>query len=59
MSFDAAMAILDKDTGSHFDPAVIAAFHPMAWEIHDRLDHSGDSEVRQLLEARVRLHFEM
>ncbi len=59
MSYDAAMAILEKDTGSHFDPSVMAAFRPMAREIHDRLASSGDNEVRQLLEARVRLHFEM
>lgn len=59
MSFDAAMAILEKDTGSHFDPAVMVVFRPMAREIYDRLEHSADNDVRQLLEARVRLHFEM
>lgn len=59
MSFDAAMAILEKDTGSHFDPAVMAVFRLMAREIHDRLALSSDNDVRQLLEARVRLHFEM
>ncbi len=59
LSFSATMEILEKDTGSHFDPAVMAVFRPMAQEIHDCLARSGDNEVRLLLEARVRQHFEM
>ena len=30
MDFDTAMAILEKDTGSHFDPEVMAAFRNIA-----------------------------
>lgn len=59
MSFDAAMAILDKDTGSHFDPAVMAVFRPMARTIFDLLARSTEAHARQLLEERVRHHFEM
>ena len=59
MGFDAAMAILEKDTGSHFDPEVMATFRPIAREIFNRLANSSENDARQLLEERVRQHFEM
>jgi HD-GYP domain-containing protein (c-di-GMP phosphodiesterase class II) len=59
MTLDASMAILARDTGSHFDPAVMAVFQPMAQEIFDRLANSSEAEARQLLDARIRQHFEM
>lgn len=58
MSFDAAMSILDKDTGSHFDPGVMAVFKPMARSIFDQLADSSEAQARQLLQDRVRQHFE-
>jgi HD-GYP domain-containing protein (c-di-GMP phosphodiesterase class II) len=57
MSFEASMAILEKDTGSHFDPAVMAVFRPMARDIYDRLANSDEDKARELLEERVRQHF--
>ena len=59
MSFTAALAILDKDSGSHFDPAVMAVFRAMAAEIFERLAGSSEDEARQLLEERIRRHFGM
>jgi len=59
MSFEAAMAILRKDTGSHFDPGVMAVFDPMARGIFDRLANCSEAQARQLLQDRVRQHFEM
>lgn len=59
MGFDAAMAILEKDTGTHFDPAVMAVFRQMARTVFDRLANSSEADARQLLEDRVRQHFEM
>ena len=59
MSFEAAMAILEKDTGSHFDPAVMAVFRPMAREVFDCLAECDEEGARRLLEERVRLHFEL
>ncbi|MEN6585154.1 MAG: HD domain-containing phosphohydrolase, partial [Sulfuricella sp.] len=59
MGFEAAMAILEKDTGSHFDPSVMAVFRTMALEIFNRLASTSESDARQLLEDRVRQHFEM
>ncbi len=57
MSFDDSMAILQRDTGSHFDPTVMAAFGPIARGIFDTLADCGEAEARALLEARVRQHF--
>lgn len=58
MDFDAAMAILEKDTGSHFDPAVMAVFRPIASSIYHRLANSTEAQARQLLEDRVHQHFD-
>jgi hypothetical protein len=57
LGFDVAMGILEKDTGSHFDPAVMAVFRTMAREIHDRLDSCTENDARDLLANRVRDHF--
>ncbi|MEO8120534.1 MAG: HD domain-containing phosphohydrolase [Rhodoferax sp.] len=59
MGFEAAMVILEKDTGSHFDPSVMAVFRPMARATFDRLANISEAEARQLLEDRVRHHFEI
>jgi hypothetical protein len=59
MGYEAAMAILEKDTGSHFDPSVMAVFRPMARATFDRLTNIGEDDARQLLEDRVRHHFEI
>jgi HD-GYP domain-containing protein (c-di-GMP phosphodiesterase class II) len=59
MGLAAAMAILEKDTGTHFDPSVMAVFRTMAEEIFNRLAACSEDDARQLLEARIRQHFEM
>jgi HD-GYP domain-containing protein (c-di-GMP phosphodiesterase class II) len=59
MGFDAAMAILEKDTGSHFDPSVMDVFRTISRGIFDRLANSTEADTRQLLEDQVRQHFEM
>ncbi|HJV51092.1 MAG TPA: HD-GYP domain-containing protein [Noviherbaspirillum sp.] len=59
MDFEKAMAILEADTGSHFDPGVMAAFRPIAREVFDRLARCDEGDARGLLEERVHLHFGM
>jgi HD-GYP domain-containing protein (c-di-GMP phosphodiesterase class II) len=59
MGFDAAMAILEKDTGSHFDPGVMDAFRTIARKTYDRLAQVSEDEARTLMEERVRVHFGM
>jgi HD-GYP domain-containing protein (c-di-GMP phosphodiesterase class II) len=57
MGFDAAMALLEADADSHFDPAVMAVFRPMARDIFDRLAGCSEEAASKLLEDRVRHHF--
>jgi HD-GYP domain-containing protein (c-di-GMP phosphodiesterase class II) len=57
MGFEAVMDILAKDTGSHFDPEVMAVFRAMARDIFERLQDCGEDEARRLLEDSVRRHF--
>ncbi|NMM27550.1 MAG: HD domain-containing protein [Glaciimonas sp.] len=59
MGFEATMAILEQDTGSHFDPSVMAVFRTMALQTFNRLANISESDARQLLEDRVRQHFEL
>ncbi|GAB4396596.1 MAG: hypothetical protein OHK0048_01870 [Rhodoferax sp.] len=59
MSFEQAMAILDKDTGTHFDPSVMAVFKPMARRLYDELAQCDEDGARKLLENQVRRHFEI
>lgn len=57
MTFENAISILERDSGSHFDPGVISAFQPIAREIFIRLAESNEKEVMRLMEERVRVHF--
>jgi HD-GYP domain-containing protein (c-di-GMP phosphodiesterase class II) len=59
MGFDAAMAILEGDTGSHFDPDVMGAFRGIAGQTFMRLAQVSEEEARALMEERVRVHFGM
>jgi HD-GYP domain-containing protein (c-di-GMP phosphodiesterase class II) len=57
MGFDAAMQILERDTGQHFDPSVMRVFRRMAPDLHAALEGTDESQARALLEERVRHHF--
>ncbi|BAL25699.1 putative response regulator receiver protein [Azoarcus sp. KH32C] len=57
MSFETTMSILEADTGSHFDPHVMAAFRPLSRKVFNTLDQCDEGDVRRLLEDRVRFHF--
>ncbi|MBF0324905.1 MAG: HD domain-containing protein [Alphaproteobacteria bacterium] len=59
MKFDEVMAILERDTGSHFDHTVMAEFRVIAAAIFDQLADCDEAEAQRLLEERVRRHFEM
>lgn len=57
MNYEAAMALMEKETGSHFDPEVMAAFRPIAREIFNRITKCTDEDARYMLEERIRLYF--
>ncbi len=59
MDFSDAMAVLERDTGAHFDPAVMDVFRAMARDVFDRLIGCSEAQARGLLEERVRVHFGM
>ena len=59
MAFADAMAILEKDTGIHFDPSVMAVFKSIAVDIASRLAKNTESDDRILMENMVKRHFEM
>ncbi|QDZ29363.1 HD-GYP domain-containing protein [Noviherbaspirillum sp. UKPF54] len=57
MTFEVAMSILEKDTGTHFDPAIMAAFRPIARDVFNCLERCSEEDARRLLEERVRRYF--
>ncbi|WP_136414042.1 HD-GYP domain-containing protein [Herbaspirillum sp. ST 5-3] len=57
MRFEEAMDILEAETGSHFDPKVMAAFRPIAREVFNCLSQANEKDTRQMLEERIRVHF--
>jgi len=57
MGLEDALAILTKDTGSHFDPEVMATFLPLAHGIHQCLQDCSEAQARLLLQERIREHF--
>jgi HD-GYP domain-containing protein (c-di-GMP phosphodiesterase class II) len=57
MSFEDATNILEAETGSHFDPRVMAAFRPIARDVFNCVSKANEKDVRRLLEERIRMHF--
>lgn len=57
MPFEDAMAILHKDSGSHFDPAVVAAFDRIAHKIRDALAGGHEDDARTLLKEQMKKYF--
>ena len=49
--------ILDRETGSHFDPDVMTAFRPMARDIYEHLADCSEEAASKMLEDRVRKHY--
>ena len=57
MSFDDAMGILEKDAGSHFDPALVATFRTIARPLHTKLTTADDGEIQSMLSTLVATYF--
>ncbi len=57
MSYEEATDILEAETGSHFDPRVMAAFRPIARELFDCISKANEKDIRRMLEERIRMHF--
>lgn len=57
MPYAQVMSIIRKDTGSHFDPTVVATFERIADEIRNSLHDPSEQNARALLDALIRKHF--
>jgi HD-GYP domain-containing protein (c-di-GMP phosphodiesterase class II) len=56
-SFDEAMSILRRDSGSHFDPAIMKHFEELARELHLSISHASELEVELELNKLLQRHF--
>ena len=56
-SFDDSMAILEKDRGSHFDPALVDAFAGIAGPLFERLGGREDDLPRKELKGVIDTYF--
>lgn len=59
MDFDSAFGIIKRDSGSHFDPKVVAVFETLARELYDQLVGASEEACLALIEAKVSQHFEV
>lgn len=59
MSLDTVMGILEKDTGTHFDPSVMEVFRPMARQTYEHLADATEADCRRLLETKLQDHFQL
>ncbi len=57
MDFDQAMGLLDRERGRHFDPEVLDAFMPMAWELHARYAGKSTQELDETMRAFYAKYF--
>jgi len=57
MSLDAALAIIKKDAGSHFDPQLAARFAEIAPDIHARIGQAGENELQSQLREQAMHYF--
>lgn len=55
--FDAAVRILAKGRGSHFDPDLLDVFHRIASELHGELAAVAEAELRSRLHQQVGKYF--
>lgn len=57
MATGAALSILRRDAGRHFDPAMVDAFEPIAGGLHDELTAASDAVLRRRLQAAITNYF--
>ncbi|MBZ0104397.1 MAG: HD-GYP domain-containing protein [Sulfuricella denitrificans] len=56
-SFEEAMSILRRDSGSHFDPAIMKHFEGLARDLHLSTSRATDLEVEMELNHLLQKHF--
>lgn len=57
LSLTAALAIIEKDAGTHFDPQLVPVFCAMSEDLYARLNGLDENACRALLEQKITKHF--
>jgi len=57
LPFAEAMAILERDRGTHFDPALLDVFRGIAAELHGQISACSDAALRRMVRSQVAEHF--
>jgi putative nucleotidyltransferase with HDIG domain len=57
MSCEAALAVIEKDSGTHFDPKLVIAFRSLASGLHARFSAAPEDELRALLGEKAQHYF--
>jgi putative nucleotidyltransferase with HDIG domain len=55
--FEKAMATLEKDAGSHFDPQLLNAFKTVAGALHDEIGRSSEADLSARLTPLVERYY--
>ncbi len=59
LPYDDVMAILNRETGQHFDPSVMDVFRPLARQVYGLLVNASEQDCRALLELKLQEHFQL
>ena len=59
LSVDAAIAVLERGRGTHFDPALLDAFLGVARAVHAQIVRAGDDVLRRRVRRQVAKHFRL
>jgi len=57
ISFERTMEILDEGSGTHFDPALLDAFHGIARDLYDRFANSDETLLKSSLRSITMRYF--
>lgn len=59
LSYQDAIATIEKEYATHFDPKVVKAFSNIAQSLYDRLDLLDDGQIHKLLNERIAYYFDI
>lgn len=54
-----ALAIVERDTGRHFDPAVVKAFKQIAFALYDRIAQAAEADLRLEMQLVLFRYFQV
>jgi HD-GYP domain-containing protein (c-di-GMP phosphodiesterase class II) len=58
MTFDSAMAVMEKDRETHFDPKLFDAFSRIARKHHEEIGQYDDAKIEKMLDDILRKYFD-